>query len=64
MRSGYEETNNLTQRRQGAKTRKERLFCFLRALGDFAPLREMPLFTQELLHTFARSGAGPQGKLP
>jgi hypothetical protein len=33
-----EKINNLTQRRQGAKTRKEQLLCFLCAFYDFAPL--------------------------
>jgi hypothetical protein len=44
--------NNLTQRRQGAKTRKEQLLCFLCAFYDFAPLREMLLLIQGLFHSF------------
>jgi hypothetical protein len=44
--------NNLTQRRQGAKTRKEELLCFLRAFHDFAPLREMLLLIRGLFHSF------------
>jgi hypothetical protein len=52
-----EEINNLTQRRQGAKTRKERLLCFLCAFDDFAPLREMLLLIQGLFHSFASLGS-------
>jgi hypothetical protein len=33
-------------------TRQEQLRCFLRALRDFAPLREMLLLVQELFHSF------------
>jgi hypothetical protein len=46
-----EKINNLTQRRQGAKTRKEQLLCFLRAFYDFAALREMLLLIQRLFHS-------------
>jgi general secretion pathway protein A len=49
-----EKINNLTQRRQGAKTRKEQLLCFLCAFCDFAPLREMLLPIQGLSHSFDR----------
>src|SRR5271157_259070 len=38
--------NPLTQRRQGAKTRKEHLLCSLCALCDFAPLRGVLLLVQ------------------
>jgi hypothetical protein len=48
--------NNLTQRRQGAKTRKEQLLCFLCAFYDFAPLREMLLLIQGLFHSILRHG--------
>ncbi len=48
-----EKINNLTQRRQGAKTRKEQLFCFLCVFYDFAPWREMLLLFQVLFHSFA-----------
>jgi hypothetical protein len=51
-----EKINNLTQRRQGAKTRKEQLVCFLCAFYDFAPLREMLLLIQGLFHSFKPSG--------
>jgi len=44
--------NNFTQRRQGAKTRKEQLLCFLCAFYDFAPLRETLLLIQGLFHSF------------
>jgi hypothetical protein len=47
-----EKMNNLTQRRQGAKTRKGQLLCFLCAFYDFAPLREMLLLIQGLFHSF------------
>ena len=47
-----EKINNLTQRRQGAKTRKEQVPCFLRAFYDFAPLREMLLLIQGLFQAF------------
>ena len=59
-----EKMNNLTQRRQGAKTRKEQLLCFLCAFYDFAPLREMLLLIQGLFHSFWRPGpnsSGPPG---
>jgi hypothetical protein len=39
-----EKINNLTQRRQGAKTRKEQLVCFLCAFYDFVPPRGMKCF--------------------
>jgi hypothetical protein len=51
-----EKMNNLTQRRQGAKTRKEQLLCFLCAFYDFAPLREMLLPIQGLFHSICRRG--------
>ena len=51
-----EKISSLTQRRQGAKTRKEQLFCFLCAFYDFAPLREMLLLMQGLFHSFLRRG--------
>ena len=50
--------NHLTQRRQGAKTRKEQLLCFLCAFYDFAPLREMLLLIQELFHRGACVAGG------
>jgi hypothetical protein len=46
-----EKINNLTQRRQDAKTRKGQLLCFLCAFYDFAPLREMLLPIQGLFHS-------------
>jgi hypothetical protein len=52
--------NNLTQRRQGAKTRKGQLLCFLCAFYDFAPLREMLLLIQGLFHSF-KPMSGPPG---
>jgi hypothetical protein len=51
-----EKINNLTQRRQGAKTRKGQLLCFLCAFYDFAPLREMLLLIQGLFHSFFSLG--------
>jgi hypothetical protein len=51
-----EKINNLTQRRQGAKIRKEQPLCFLCAFYDFAPLREMLLLIQGLFHSFLRPG--------
>jgi hypothetical protein len=39
-----EKINNLTQRRQGAKTRKGQLLCFLCAFYDFVPPRGMKCF--------------------
>jgi len=36
-----EKVNNLTRRRQGAKTPKEQLFCLLRTFYDFVPPRGM-----------------------
>jgi hypothetical protein len=48
--------NNLTQRRQGAKTRKEQLLCFLCAFCGFATLRETLLFVQGLFHSIASRG--------
>jgi hypothetical protein len=52
-----EKINNLTQRRQGAKTRKEQLLCFLCAFCGFAPLREMLLPIQGLFHSFKTMSA-------
>ena len=46
------EKNNLTPRRQGAKTRKEQLLCFPCAFYDFAPLREMLLLIHGLFYSF------------
>jgi hypothetical protein len=51
-RGSCERTNNLTQRRQGAKTRKQQLTCFLCALCGFAPLRETLLLVPTVFHTF------------
>jgi hypothetical protein len=45
-----EKINNLTQRRKGAKTRKEQLLFF------FAPLREMLLLFQGFFHSFGSRG--------
>jgi len=56
MFGSCEKINNLTQRRQGARTRKEQLLCFLCAFYDFAPLREMLLLIQGLFHSFVVSG--------
>jgi len=44
--------DNLTQRRQGAKSRKEQLLSFLCAFLGFAPLREMLLLFQGFYHSF------------
>lgn len=52
-----ERINNLTQRRQDAKGRKEQLLCFLSAFWDFAPLREMLLVIQGLFHSFKAMSA-------
>ncbi len=51
-----EKINNLTQRRQDTKTGEEQRLCFLCALCDFAPLREMLLLVQEFFHTFLPVG--------
>ena len=51
-----EKINNLTQRHQGAKTRKEQLLCFLCAFYDLAPWREMLLLIQGLFHSFLGTG--------
>jgi hypothetical protein len=58
-----EKINNLTQRRQGAKTRKEQLVCFLCAFCAFAPLREMLLLIQGLFHSFKTMSAPPSGEV-
>ena len=66
-RQSCEKINNLTQRRQGAKTRKEQLLCFLCAFYDFAPLREILLLIQGLFHSWGkcsdRGGLDVQSKL-
>jgi hypothetical protein len=54
-----EKINSLSQKRQGAKTRKEQLLCFLCAFYDFAPLREMLLVIQGLFHSFKTMSAPP-----
>ena len=51
-----EKINNLTQRRRGAKARKEQLLCSLCALCDFAPLREMLWLFPGSFHGFLRRG--------
>ncbi len=39
-----------------AKARREELLCWLRELGDFAPLREIPSLFQQFLHGFLAGG--------
>ena len=51
-----EKIDNLTQRRQGAKTREEQGLCFLCALCDFAALRETLLLVQGLFHSLVSLG--------
>ena len=47
-----EQITNLSQRRQGAKERKEELPCFLCVLSGFAPWRETVLLSSGFFHTF------------